>query len=334
MNFEKIIKQINNSLIDSKKIIITTHRNPDGDAIGSSMALYHLAKQLGKKVSILISGNVPQNLLFLDENHIITPYNKEVHFQTFLMADTLFALDFNDQRRLHIIEEAFKNSNAKKILIDHHENPFNFTKIMYSDSDASSTGEMIYRLVKSFDESMLTKDIADALYVAIMTDSGNFRFPRTDAELHRIIADLIDSGADPVMLYEKTYNQNRISAVHILGYALKSITLHFNGKLSLMTITSEMLEQSGATNDDLENFAEKTLQIEGVEVGLLLANIENTDEIRISLRSKGNISVGEIAKKIGGGGHKNAAGARGFNMTIDQVKNQLLPIIERFLYSQ
>jgi len=294
---------------NSRKTIITTHINPDGDAIGSALALYFTLKHLAKDVEIIIDSDIPHFLLFLSGSELIKKYNPKLHDKSILQADTIFFLDLNDIKRTRAMEQVFQISFARKVLIDHHINSQDFCNLCVIDSSASSTGELIWRLLVN-SSIPISKEIADAIYVAIMTDTGSFRFSSTTSELHRIIADVIDCGANPCLLYENVYNQNQFNLIKLLGLSIASMELFYSGKLSVMTITDEMLRATNTTDDDVEGFVEKTLSIKGVEVGILITEVKLKNEMRVSFRSKGNYDVRSLAARFGGGGHLNASGAR------------------------
>lgn len=316
---EKIFDKIQNS----KNIIITTHTNPDGDAIGSSLGLYHYLKSINKNVNIIIDNQVPFNVEFLDENNLIKVFDTKRDYELFLNVDLIFILDLNDSKRLKSMEEYILNSNAYKIMIDHHLDPQKFYNCLLSDTSATSTGELIWYYFYN-NKIEIPKKSAEALFVAIMTDTGNFRHNRTDAEAFYIASDLIRYGADPVELYDKVYNVNSLSGIRLLGEALRSIELYFKDKVSVMTITSDILQATGAGQDDIEGFVEKTLSIKGTEIGILLADISEKNEIRMSFRSKNNYSARDIANAFGGGGHFNAAGARQKNISIEKARDNVL----------
>jgi phosphoesterase RecJ-like protein len=266
MNIEKNLQACLKIINESNNIIIVTHTNPDGDAIGSSVALMNYCKSLGKNAIVFLDNDPPENLDFLIDNNLVKIYNNENSMQDFLMTDSIFILDLNDSKRLKNIEEKVLQSNVTKCMIDHHLEPKNFVDVMAVDTDACSTGELIFRMLSYDANFTFTKDIADPLYVAIMTDTGNFRHPRTDAEVFKMCSILIESGADPVKLYDKVYNSNDYNAVKLLGEALRGLELYYNNQLSIMTITNDMLESTNTSNKDLEGFVEKTLQIKGVNL--------------------------------------------------------------------
>ncbi len=197
--FENIVKLVENH----KKFVITSHVNPDGDSIGSEIALYLYLKNLGKNARIINYSLTPDNYKFLDKNNVIEKFDEEKHKEVIENTEIIFILDTNEYSRTRTMEPLIKNSSAKKICIDHHlgsnQNGFDY---YISDIDSPATGEILYRFFNSTENSINT-DIAEALYTAIMTDTGSFRFPRTDYETHKITAELIKAGADPVKLFSE-----------------------------------------------------------------------------------------------------------------------------------
>jgi phosphoesterase RecJ-like protein len=316
---------------NSQNIIITAHTNPDGDAVGSALALHRFAKNCGKNSKILCDSPLPPNLEFLNNNEYEV-YDPTEHAGFIDSADSIYILDLNDSRRLKRLEDVIVKSNKQKVLIDHHLDPQDFANQYFTDTEASSTAELIYKFIKFTNYEFLDKDVALALYVGIMTDSGSFRFPRTDGDLHRITADLIDKGADPVYAYDEVYNQNTLKTTKLLGEALHGLQIYCDDKLCIMTITKSMLKNANATNADLEGFVEKTLTVSGVQIGIMLSEMLDKDEIRMSFRSKGEYSVREIAMEFGGGGHFHASGARCFSCSLDEAKSKVIEYAARQLF--
>ncbi|GAB1371089.1 bifunctional oligoribonuclease/PAP phosphatase NrnA [Candidatus Kapaibacterium sp.] len=307
----------------SKNVVISTHTNPDGDAVGSEIALFSLLKKLGKSVTILNDSPTPDNLKFIDPENAIRKYDS-TDIQYILSADLIIIADLNDPKRLKSLQEPIQNSKARKLVIDHHIEPQKFADYYYINTDETSTGQMVFDIFKLFDNIEFDVTDSTALYSAIMTDTGSFRFPRTIPKTHHTIAELIQNGADPVSIYENIYNSNSLAATLILGEALSNIRLYLGGKLSIMMITDEMFRRTKAKNEDIDNFVEKTLSISGVALGVLIANVSGKNEIRCSFRSKGNISARDLAVQFGGGGHFHAAGARLFDMSLDDAKSKIV----------
>ncbi len=327
LNWERLRSKVQKS----NYIIVSTHTNPDGDAIGSAIAFRDLCISLGKKCFIIIDSEVPSNLKFLDTDNSILVYDKSRDFQHFYSADLICILDLNDSKRLKSVQEPILNSSAFKVIIDHHIEPQKFADLYIVDTEIGSTGQLVKDFYSYFPDVLIKKHSATALYAAIMTDTGSFRFPRTNSTTHIHIADLIKCGADPVEIYEKIYNNNSLAATKILGEALCNIKTYLNGKLCIMTITEDMFRRTGAKNEDIDNFVEKTLSINGVIVGVMIAFVAGKDEIRVSLRSKGDFSVRDIASNFGGGGHLNAAGARLFAMNLDEAKSLIIEEVAKYI---
>lgn len=304
----------------ASKVVITAHTNPDGDAIGSALGMYHAAIESGKDAVVLLDSPVPYNLKNLPGAENIIVFNPEKHYEYLVMADIIFILDLNDPKRLKSLEKFVTGSLVTKVLIDHHLDPEKFANHYFIDTEATSTGELIYKLLNNELAIPISDKIAANLYMAIMTDTGSFRFQRTDAEIHIIVADLIQAGADPVKLYDDFYNNNTINATRLLGNALSKLELWFDGKVVVMPISRSMIINCGATNEDIDNFIERTLSIQGAQLGILLAEMLDRDEVRMSFRSKGEISAREVAVHFGGGGHFHASGARIFNEDIENAK--------------
>lgn len=318
------ISSLSQLILSSNKILLTTHLNPDGDAIGSVLGLYHYLKLAKKNVRIIISDPVPNNLMFLDGVTEIELFDEYINYDWIDSLDLILILDLNDFLRLKGLEKYILSSKAKKVVIDHHLEPKNFADFYLVDTEASSTGEMIYKIITQDKSHKINKSIAENLYAAILTDSGSFRFPRTDEEVHLIIADLVQNGADPVRIYEEIYNKNSFNKIRLLGRGYSNLELFFNGGFCLMTLKKEDFLATNTNNSDLENFVESLLAIDNVKIGVLLAEIPDGDEIKLSFRSKGNYSVRDLALKFNGGGHLNASGARIKSESLESVKKRLL----------
>lgn len=311
----------------TRKAIITTHVNPDGDAIGSALALYNALRQLGKQAEIIIDSNIPSFLMFLDGADKIQSYNANRHNKQIKEADTIFFLDLNDIKRVRTMSNVCTESSAKKIMIDHHIDPQDFCNICIVDTFSSSTGELIWKILKSLNIE-INKSIAESIYTAILTDTGSFRYDRTTGDLHRIVAELIDCGANPTVIYEEVYNQNSYNMTRLMGMAIASMELFYEGKLAVMTITDEMFRATQTNDDDIEGFVEKTLMIKGVQAGIMITEVRRRDEMRISFRSKGKVNVRDLAFRFGGGGHLNAAGARVTGTVFANMKTMLINAAE------
>lgn len=300
-----------------KKFLITTHVNPDGDGIGSELALAHFLRKLGKSVSVVNHSKTPDHYQFLDPNREIIQFKPEQDRDRVLEAEVIFILDTNQPDRLRSMEPFITQSKAVKIVIDHHLDAHGFADQYLIDEDATSTGEIVYRLLVSIDAHRLDKKIAETLYAAIMTDTGSFRYPRTDPEVHSIAAHLLQLGADPTQIYASIHESWSFGRMRLLGEALASMKLAYDGKLAYVVCTQQMFKDTGTTEVETDDFTTYPMSVKGVVVGILFNELARGT--KISLRSKGDIPINELAKEFGGGGHKNAAGARLFEGTLEET---------------
>jgi phosphoesterase RecJ-like protein len=311
------IEEISALLHGFRSVAITTHVNPDGDAIGSELALLHSLNLLNKKVTILNHNITPDNYLWMDTENRILQFDPEKHSKYFLEADGICIVDTNQPERLRSVEPFVLKSKAIKIVIDHHLDPHPFGDYYLIDDDATSTGEIIYKFVRQSEDITLTKDIASALYTAIMTDTGSFRYPRTDPETHKIAAELIEAGANPTEIFSNVYEDWTPGRMRLLGEALDSIKISANGKVAYMVCTQKMFKDTRTTEVETDNFTIYPMSIRGVTIGILFNELKNG--IKISFRSKGAIPINQLAKEFGGNGHLNAAGARLFDKTLEDI---------------
>lgn len=326
MNYQllKKIVQENNSFL------LTTHVNPDADAIGSEMAFYFLLKKLGKDVHVVNTSKTPYYLEFMDAEKVIQYFEEEKHNDIFTQVDVLVALDFNRAQRMVRMESLFRQSNKLKICIDHHEESENFTDHLFSDTSFAATGQIIYSFIKETSIVEIDLPIADQLYAAIMTDTGSFRFDRTTSDIHLIAADLLKIGVNPNDVYTRIYNTSRIGKIKLLGDAIQSLTLHGEkNEIAVMVISKEALQRSGADEADTDGFVNLCLTIDSVQVALKF--LELNEGFKVSLRSKGEISVQKIAVEFGGGGHRNASGIRIRDKQMKEFIPQVIQTVSNYL---
>jgi phosphoesterase RecJ-like protein len=305
-------------LKSNNSFVITTHVNPDGDAIGSELALAYFLQKLGKKFWIINHSPTPENFVFLDEENLIQKYDSKLD-DYILNADVLLAVDFNSLGRARSMMQVLEKSKAYKVIIDHHRNPQNFVNEIFYDIDEPATGNIIYKLIKTYNPDLIDKKTADALYAAIMTDTGSFRFERITPELHLIVADLISRGANPSYIYNKIYNEMSIEKLKLLGEAITNINLEADGKIAFMILDRQLIEKYVKTEEefDVDGFVNYCLSLKSVKVGLLFFELKNG--VKVSLRSKEKFPVNSLAEKFGGGGHLNAAGIRLDGMKLNEV---------------
>lgn len=320
------IPDFQNIIRDNTSFVLTTHIKPDGDALGSEMAFAEWLLSLGKQVKIYNHSETPSNYYFLDRNTpIIEVFDAAKHSEIIRSSDVFFLLDTNDPARAKSLEKPL-SEHKFPVLIDHHLHPKDFAKFRFVDTEATSTGEMIYRLITASIPTLggtISQIAAQALYVAIMTDTGSFRFPRTTSETFRIAADLIDKGADPVVAYDKTYNTTKPSRLLLIGRALSSIEYHFDSRLAIQTITQKDIAESGATEEEVDGFVQSPLQIGSVVFSIFI--LELAVGWKVSFRSKGDKSAADLSQAFGGNGHFHAAGARLMDaQTLETLKTEII----------
>ncbi len=319
----KRIIQRNNSFL------ITTHVNPDPDALGSELALYLILKKLGKKVRIVNYSVTPYNLEFLDEEKVIEKFDEELHSNIFEEAEVLVVIDLNAASRLVKMEKGFRAFKGIKICIDHHQGTEDVFDHVFGDTNYTATAEIIYDFIEQTNVVELDYPIALQLYAGIMTDTGSFRFERTSSRIHLITAALLEKGIDPTKVYDKIYDQFNYGRIKLLGEALSSMAIDSTQQIAYMIIKRQSLERTGTTEADIDGFVNYCLTIRNIRIGILF--YELNDGIKISFRSKGQIPVNKLANEYSGGGHSNAAGTRLFNVSIDEIKDKIISAAQRYL---
>lgn len=326
MNNFNILKKV---IEENNSFILTTHVNPDADAIGSELALFFILKKLNKKAFVINHSATPYNLEFLDEEKIIQKFDADAHQKIFDETDVLFLVDLNRVNRVVKLEEFVNKFKGIKICIDHHQDPENSFDYILGGPEYSATGEIIYDFIKETSIVNIDYKIAYQLYAAIMTDTGSFRYERTSSKIHKIAAELLETGVNPTEVYEKVYNQFNFSRIKLLGKALSSIELDSTGKIAYMTVTQNDQQIYDTTEDDIDGFVSYCLSIKGVVIGILFYELK--DGLKISFRSKGNIQVNKLAEEFGGGGHINASGTRLFNVKLDDIKEKVIEKAKNYL---
>ncbi len=323
-----MIPEILSVLEKNDSFVLTTHVNPDGDGIGSEIALAEFLALRKKGVRIINTSSTPAVYRFLDPDGRIEQFDEALHAPVIASTRVIVVLDTNHPARLRTMASPVEQSQAVKICIDHHLEPSPFANHYLIDDNATSTGEIVYRLLTAAGPP-LSPIIAQALYAAIMTDTGSFRYPRTDPEIHHIVARLIERGADPVLIYREIYERWSPGRIRLLGKVLESLAVACNGNLATVTITREALAATGTTEEDTENFTVYPMSVDGVSIGILF--LELADGVKISFRSKGTIPASSLAREFGGNGHLNAAGARLKNESLATIYPQVVEAAKKYL---
>lgn len=320
--------KLKNVILENKSFLITTHVNPDADALGSELGFFRLIKQLGKTARIVNYSPTPASLEFLDSDKNIEIFDEAAHALLFNEVDVLVVLDLNSLSRIRTMENYARNSKAVKVVVDHHLDPEEIFDIAYIQIEYSSTGELVYDFIKQTQIGEINYEIALPLYAAIMTDTGSFRYERTTPKTHRIAAEMLELGVDPKWVADEIYDNNQLSRFTLLSFAINSMTLSNNGKICYMIITQEALKASGANESDVEGFVNYTLAIQGVKIGILFYELENG--FKVSFRTKHKIPANKIAAEFGGGGHTNASGARLHGEELSSYIEKILDSAEKY----
>lgn len=320
---KRFVIELGKILLNPKKIVIIPHRNPDGDALGSTLALKHFLANKGHKAFVISPNDYPNFLKFLPGESEILKYSstpKEVR-NKIRNAELIFTLDFNSLSRAQDLTEIIQNSSGKKIMIDHHEAPEDYPDLKYSDTSMSSTCEMVYKVIKALDSNSICKTIACCLYTGIMTDTGSFKYHSTTSETHKAIAHLIELGAEASKIHQKIYDSSSFNRIKLLGITLSNLVKIPKLPVVYMTLSQKELNFCNFQKGDTEGFVNYGLNIEGINFSCIMIENEIEKKIKMSFRSQGKFSVNDFARiYFNGGGHHNAAG--GFSM--DSLENTII----------
>jgi phosphoesterase RecJ-like protein len=290
-----------------RSYLITTHLNPEGDAIGSEIALGEFLEDQGKTVYIVNSDSTPKNCRFLDPNLKIRMYDPMSLPGILSKVDGVIIVDVNSWQHIGEISAAIRESGKPRVCIDHHQGGSkDIADIYVRDTSAASAGVLISELIQHL-KGRFTQLIVDALYTSLIVDTGTFRFSNTDARAFAVATMLVDNGADPFRLHRQVFANRTWNAGRLLGPVLSTFESAAGGKLVWIYVTRDMFDRTGAEYEDCDGFIEFVRGIQGVELSLFFKETEK-GIIKLSLRSNGRVDAYEIAKEMGGGGHKMAAG--------------------------
>ena len=314
-NFNEIAKLLekNNSFL------ITSHKNIDGDAIGSELALYFILKKLNKKPIILNQDRLPRIYNFLPDSDKV--HCLEDNYINIKNIDVGIIVDCSNFERIEETYKIFKN--IKNIInIDHHNSNKKFGKLNYIDSSASSVGEIIYDLIKFINLDLLDEKISTCLYTAIITDTGSFRYSNVSSKTFSVVSDLASQGIKPNLIADNIYNRNTYSGLKLLGKALLTLEVDKSNYVSWLTITRDMLNNTEANDEEVEGIIDMARTLENTEVSILFRETKD-NKIKVSFRSKGDFNVNKFAGKFNGGGHPNSSGCV-CSGKIAEVKEKIL----------
>ncbi|MFH1005191.1 MAG: bifunctional oligoribonuclease/PAP phosphatase NrnA [Bacteroidota bacterium] len=326
------ITQIKELLSKRKSIVIVTHKNPDGDAMGSSLGLYNFLIRKKHRVTVITPNDYPSFLHWLPGNNkvmdfFVHPQEAKVKIEK---ANIIFCLDFNGLKRIDNLQKPVKKSRATKILIDHHLQPEHFADYYFHNKKASSTSELVFDFISILNEKQfINKKIANCLYCGIMTDSLNFRVHTTSAKTHRIVAELIEAGAQNTLAYHHVFGTNTEDCVRLLGHCIShemKVLKEYN--VAFIALSKSDLKKYNFRKGDIEGVVNYPLSIEGICLSVFFTEMDN--EIKISFRSKRNFDVNKFARDhFNGGGHMNAAGGEE-HITLDETVLKFINLLPQY----
>ena len=327
--FKEFAQQLSAFLEKEQRCVILPHKNPDGDALGSTLALYHFLNKKGHECSLISPNEYPSFLAWLPGEENIICFSKEEEKSIALIeaATVIFTLDFNALGRIATMDEYIKASTATKVMIDHHEAPQNYAALMYSNPALGSTCEMVYNVLHTWDKSLLDQNMATCLYTGIMTDSGSFRFPSITATTHKIVAHLLELGVNHAQIHQNIYDSYRFERLQLLGITLNNLKRIDNLNAVYTSLSQEELDRCDFRKGDTEGFVNYGLSLDGIKLAVIL--IENKQEgiIKMSFRSKGDFDVNQFAREhFNGGGHVNAAGGASY-VSLENTRIKLEQVI-------
>ncbi|MBC8153720.1 MAG: bifunctional oligoribonuclease/PAP phosphatase NrnA [Bacteroidetes bacterium] len=314
-------------------VLITTHQNPDGDAMGSSLGLAGYLRQKGHHVTVITPTDYPQNLAWMSGNETVIAFdekNRTLVSQLIAEATVIFCVDFSSINRINQLGPLVQQARAKKVMIDHHLEPESFADLAYWDTSAASTTQLVFQLITRLgDQALINIPVAECLYAGLMTDTGSFRHPSTTGDVHRMAAVLVDLGIDVSQIHRRVFDGVSIDKLRFLGYVLnEKLKVLPDYRFAYIMLTEQELKRYRSKSGDTEGMVNYALSVEGVVAAAIL--IDRGEEIRMSFRSIGDFSVRDLTSRhFNGGGHKNAAGGRS-RLSLAETEEWLLSILPQY----
>ena len=313
-DFNAVVERLGSA----KSLLLVAHARPDGDTLGSMAALHRAAVAAGRTATMLVPDDVSPQYTFL------FPSDQPAGASRFRAlaqgVDTIVVLDTCAAAQLDDVAEALAERQADVVVIDHHATEGRLGDCQWIDTTAAAVGVMVGELLTALDWAV-DAQMAEALLTAALTDTGWLRFANTDGRCLRAVAELVDDGVRPDTLFRRIYQTDRPERLALLRCVLASLELHCDGRIAAMTIRRTDFATTGARPDETENLVNEALRLASVETAILL--VENTDCVRVSLRSRDAVDVSAVARQFGGGGHKRAAGLRAAT-DVDDLRTQLI----------
>lgn len=298
-----------------KKVVIITHWSPDGDAMGSSLALFHFLKKIKVKATVIVPNEYPDFLKWMPGDKTVINFEKDEKkaANALSKSDLIFTLDFNSLKRIEKLGDILRDTKTPIAMVDHHQQPETYAKYYYHDVTACSTCELIYDMIIGMGgKKHLDKNIAACLYTGLMTDTGSFRYPSVTANTHLIISELLKTGIIPSDIHSAIYDTYSASRMKLLGYTLSEKMIILPGlPIAYMALTDNELSRFDFKKGDTEGLVNYPFSIKGIKVCVFFNESVKDGYVKISFRSKGKIDVNKFARAhFNGGGHINAAGGK------------------------
>ena len=327
----KDIQALKDFLNTPRNIVITTHANPDADALGSTLGLHHFLSNLGHQVTSIVPNSYPDFLEWMPGREAVLNYEESRETSDALVreCDLLFCLDFSGFNRIKGMSEVAASTEAKIGLIDHHLNPEIQPDFNFWDDTAAATAELVYDLIVAYSsKESISTEIAESLYAGIMTDTGSFKHPSTTSKIHRIVADLIDLGANVNRVSRLIYDTNSLNRLRFTGYALaEKLKVDTTYRVAHFVIDENDFAKFNLKQGDTEGLVNYALSIKGIVMAAII--IQRDDEIKMSFRSIGDVAVNKFAEEyFEGGGHKNAAGGIS-RVALKETENRFKELINK-----
>lgn len=319
--------------VRATNIVIVTHTSPDGDAMGSSLGLYHFLSSQDKEVTVIVPNAFPDFLKWMPDSEKVVLYdeNKTLADEKISKADVICCLDFNTTKRIDDMAGAVEKAEGRKLLLDHHLNPDDFCSIIMSYPHISSTSEIVFRLIcrMGFYED-ISKECAECIYTGMMTDTGGFTYNSNHEDTYIIIKELLKKGIDKDAIYRKVFNTYSESRLRLMGYVLSNMEVFHENRASLITLTQAEQDKFNYVKGDSEGFVNIPLSIKNIILSCYLREDKAKGMIKVSLRSVGTFPCNELASIFfNGGGHLNASGGE-FYGTMEEAKQTFLRAIEKY----
>lgn len=329
--WDDVAERLEDARRQSRGVVIATHVNADGDGLGSEIGLDGFLRSKGHQVAMINNDPVPKKYQFLRGSDRIMVYDERRGRELIQSAAVFFVLDNSSPARLGRLLPAVEASKAFRICIDHHTEIEPFWHLNCVDTDAAASGQLVYQAIRTMGGE-ITPEIAEALYVSFVTDTGHFRFSKTTPEVHRIIADLMEKGRiSPAKVYRALFEGVSPGLISMVGWALSDARYEYGGRFAWARLTRRQLDECKGDDEDTGDLVNMLLAVEGVRAAAIFKEMPE-GRTKVSLRSLGEVDVSRLAMKLGGGGHKNASGIlmtapfdEGIRAVVDGMKEVLGP---------